>query len=133
LNKISYEIIDSVIMILNKPVFPAQRYIPFIKNAKFEFIEPDRMIYESTSHYPEIFIKNYGIQKKGCFRMLNMDVYPFHYIPSQNRLIYYKLRIKIEYNITNEYVKINVPQYEMHKEGVEKMVVNPEMIDSYRR
>lgn len=130
---ISYEIIDSTVIPLTKPVYPSQKYLPFLKNVKVEFIEPDWNIYNSTNPYPDFFIRNFGEGKKGVFRLLTIGLYPIHYFPILNKIIIYDMRVKIEYELTRQIQKVNENLFNMHKKGVEKIVVNPDMINSYRR
>ncbi len=130
---ISFELLDSTIIDLHNLIFPAQRYIPFFKDSKVERVEPDKNVYSSNEPYPGILIKSFGESRKGVFRLLTINIYPIQYIPALNRLIIYDIKLRIEYENSDKFVKINRNQFEFHKKGVEKLVINPEMIDYYRR
>lgn len=86
-------------------------------------------VYNSKEPYSGILIKNFGESKKGVFRLLTINLYPYQYLPLLNRLILYDIKVKIEYENSNKFVKINRNQFEFHKKGVEKIVINPEVID----
>jgi len=131
---IKIEKIDSAIISLDAPVFPAQKPVPVGYEKDFiKFVSPDSKIYGSRSPYPPYDYKILGEQKAGPFSVLLLNLYPVKYVPYHNLVVVYDYKVSIFCRRQN-YVEIRPytkKQYFLFKKTLENLVVNPETFESY--
>jgi len=71
-------------------IYPAQPPVPMKKDAKpGAFVQPNALIYGSTSPYPENVIKYVGTGSLGGQRIAMLQVFPVQYLPSSGVLKFY--------------------------------------------
>ena len=113
-------------------IYPAQKPIPLMQKTPIKFTEPVKSIYESDKEFPGYLIKKIGLSHLGSFKILQVNVYPVQYIPSENRIMNNSFILHISYSEGKSAIKpISALQFENTKKIANSLVVNPEMISRY--
>ena len=113
-------------------IFPAQKPIPLMKNVKVNFTQPNKSIYQSDKNFPGYLIKTIGVSHLGNFKILQVNVYPVQYIPSENKITKSSFTLHVSYTEGRAPVrKVTALQFKNVKSEINSLVVNPEMVSRY--
>ncbi|MGB3477587.1 MAG: C25 family cysteine peptidase, partial [bacterium] len=114
-------------------IHPAQNPVPFSRPDLYEFTPPNPIVYNSNTPYPAKTIKMYESGIKSGFRIAGVDIYPLHYLPSNQKLIFTKsMTLKIEYKKNRHTVSpLSQVQYDIFSSEVAKLITNSEDIPRF--
>jgi len=114
-------------------IHPAQNPVPFSRPDLYEFTPPNSIVYNSNTPYPTNNIKMYESGIKSGFRIAGIDIYPLHYLPSSQKLIFTKsMTLKIEYEKNRHTVSpLSQVQFDIFSSEVAKLVTNSEDIPRF--
>lgn len=120
---------------LSDPVMPAQPPVPTSLNQyDIPFVSPAPRVYTGNSVYPlQMAEVNGDGYFDGCHRIISVQVNPFRYDPSANRLDVYT-QLEIELTPLSQVASSTSPIYRRFKEGeldiplLKSMVDNPEAV-----
>lgn len=109
-------------------IHPAQIPRPISSEEKHSFVEPDEVIYNSISPYPEMIVEKTETGSMSGYRIGECTLHPLVYIPSERRLrLYIEIELRIIYR---EGAVSPIPktqsQSRIFGETVKEIVSNPE-------
>jgi len=113
-----------------KPIVPAQKVAP-IRRVTSKNLIINRDVYSSKEKNPSYKCDNIDIGYCRGYTILNFDLNPIQYIPSEGKLFYYP-NMKVQINL--EETEEKHPFYrdnQNDEEWVKNLVINPEIVDSY--
>jgi len=120
------------INLIDKPVLPYQHPVPIGHEppAQLAF---DHALYNSLGKYPSMLWGEQSIGYAQGYMLLSLALYPIQYIPGEGKIFYYpELTVNVdleENNCVNQFFR----NTQEDKERVQKLVCNPEVIETYPR
>ena len=122
--------IQQDIDLIEKPLFPQQRSVPFGSDEPIEFVI-NSGLYASDAYYPTMRYADYSIGYSHGYAILAFSLNPVQYNPVQGSLVYYpKMTVSITLQSTessNQFYSDNPAD----KAYVESLVSNPEIVQLY--
>jgi|GEM_PF-268579 len=108
-------------------LYPSQPPQILSAKTKFPFINPNKSIYKSNSEYPEKLVEIGGSGYLGGYELVELLLYPLHYIPKQKKLILYT---EIEFALSFD-TKFSPKkrEHKVYENLVKRMVLNPEDVE----
>ncbi|MCP4584022.1 MAG: T9SS type A sorting domain-containing protein [candidate division Zixibacteria bacterium] len=114
-----------------QPIFPFQQPIPIGQSAP-STIAKDAQAYRSSETYPSMVYKNGGVGYCRGYAILNLNVFPTEYIPSEGKLSYHSnMHIKITLKDTGYINNLYRPGNQSDRDWVSRLVNNPEVAYTY--
>jgi hypothetical protein len=93
---------------------------------------PNEMVYGSAEPFPGKLYSDVSVQSKMGYKILLVNLYPVEYIPETGKLFYYEsIGLEVEVISENGGENSAFDRYLQHREIVEDMVDNPEVLETY--
>ncbi len=115
-------------------ILPCQHPEPLSVHDPPPFAEPRDEIYAMQTEYPGILAQHTDTRTKGGFRIATILLYPLQYVPKEGRLyLYTQIKFKVIYEEGRAIPEtIWKEEYEYQKQGVKRLVINPEHIEVWQ-
>jgi hypothetical protein len=93
---------------------------------------PNETVYGSTDPFPKKLYSGVSVQRKMGYKILLMNIFPVEYIPKIGKLFYYEsISVVVELVWESEGETAVFHGYSQHREIVEGIVDDPEVIETY--
>jgi hypothetical protein len=115
--------------LIEKPVFPYQNPVPF--GMQPEAFKIDSNAYSVNAKYPASLKSDYSIGYSRGYAILDISLNPVQYNPVQGKVYYYpEMTLNIELE-DSDYVNPFYKNNPEHRQWVEKLVLNHDVLDTY--
>jgi hypothetical protein len=112
-------------------LLPGQEPRPISYQGEIAFTEPDNLIYNSGTVYPEKLVDYSSTGTKSGYRIASFGVFPLRYTPLENKLSLVT-EITIEINYTESSAQqITEKQKQIFSQAVQTLVTNPEDLNRF--